>query len=120
MAAARRDYYELLGEKRGASEKDIRQAYRKLARKFHPDINPNDKTAEEQFKQVSEAYEVLSDKEKRAKYDRYGHDWQFAEQAEAARAQGYGPGGYRTRTYTTNDFSDIEDLFGADAGGGGI
>src|SRR6266568_4026475 len=119
MAATKRDYYDLLGVKRNSSEKDIRQAYRKLARKYHPDVNPNDKTSEDRFKEVSEAYEVLSDKDKRAKYDRYGHDWQFAEQAEAARAQGYGPGGFRTRTYTTNDFSDIEDLFGADAGAGG-
>jgi len=117
MAATKRDYYDLLGVKRNASEKEIRQAYRKLARKFHPDVNPNDKTSEEQFKQVSEAYEVLSDKDKRAKYDRYGHEWQFAEQAEAARAQGYGPGGFR-RTYTSGDFSDAEDLFGGDGFGG--
>ena len=122
MAATRRDYYDLLGVKRDASEKEIRQAYRKLARKYHPDINPNDKTSEERFKQVSEAYEVLSDKDKRGKYDRYGHDWQMAEQAEAARAQGYGPGGFRTRTYTTGDPSDMEDIFGGggDGGLGGI
>jgi len=111
--ATRRDYYEVLGVKRDASEKEIRQAYRKLARKFHPDVNPNDKSSEAQFKEVSEAYEVLSDAEKRAKYDRYGHDWQHAEQAEAARAQaGYGGSGFRTQ-YT--DLSDLEDLFG---GGG--
>src|SRR5439155_4626787 len=120
MAATKRDYYDILGVKRGASEKEVRQAYRKLARKFHPDVNPNDKTSAEQFKQVSEAYEVLSDKDKRAKYDRYGHDWQFAEQAEAARAQGYGPGGFRTRTYTAGDFSAAGDLFGTGDGFGGI
>ena len=119
MAATKRDFYDILGVKRDASEKDIRQAYRKLARKFHPDVNPNDKTSEERFKEVSEAYEVLSDKDKRAKYDRYGHDWQFAEQAEAARAQGYGPGGSRTRTYTTGDLSDMEDLFGGGGDGFG-
>jgi len=120
MAAARRDYYEVLGVKRGASEKDIRQAYRKLARKHHPDVNPNDKTSEARFKEASEAYEVLSDKDKRAKYDRYGHDWALADQAEAARAQGFGPG-FRTRTYTTSDPSDIEDLFrGGDGGLGGM
>jgi curved DNA-binding protein len=119
MAATKRDYYEVLGVKRDASEKDIRQAYRKLARKYHPDVNPNDKAAEERFKEVSEAYEVLSDKDKRAKYDRYGPNWEFAEQAEAARAQGYG-GGFR-RTYTTTDFADVEDLFGGGDGGlGGI
>jgi DnaJ-class molecular chaperone len=63
---------------------------------------------------------VISDKEKRAKYDRYGHDWQFGEQAEAARAQGYGPGGFRTRTYTTGDYGDIEDLFANGDGLGGM
>jgi curved DNA-binding protein len=116
MAATKRDYYDVLGVKRDSSEKDIRQAYRKLARKHHPDVNPNDKASEERFKEASEAYEVLSDKDKRAKYDRYGHDWQFAEQAEAARAQGYGPGGFR-RSYTTADYADIEDLFGGGDGG---
>ena len=120
MAATKRDYYEVLGVKRNASEKDIRQAYRKLARKYHPDVNPSDKTAEARFKEVSEAYEVLSDKDKRTKYDRYGHDWEIAEQAEAARAQGFGPGGFRTRTYTTGDLGDIEDLFGGDGSFGGV
>jgi DnaJ-class molecular chaperone len=110
--AARRDYYQVLGVKRDASEKEIRQAYRKLARSYHPDLNPGDAAAEEKFKEASEAHEVLSDKEKRAKYDRYGHDWKYAEQAEAARAQaGYGDG--RARVYT--DFSNLEDLFGGQA-----
>src|SRR5919202_1873672 len=109
--ANKRDYYDVLGVKRNSSEKEIRQAYRKLARTYHPDLNPNDKSAEDRFKEISEAYEVLSDKDKRGKYDRYGHDWQMAEQAEAARAQaGYGTGGFRTRTYT--DYADLEDLFG--------
>jgi curved DNA-binding protein len=110
--ATKRDYYEVLGVKRGASEKEIRQAYRKLARKFHPDVNPNDQTSEDKFKEVSEAYEVLSDEEKRGKYDRYGHDWQHGEQAEAARAQA-GYGGFRTQ-YGSGP--DLDDLFG----GGGI
>src|SRR5688572_11878546 len=89
--ATKQDYYEALGVKRDASEKEIRQAYRRLARQYHPDVSPNDKTAEERFKEISEAYEVLSDKENRAKYDRYGHDWQHAEQAEeAARRAGFG------------------------------
>jgi len=110
VASTRRDYYEVLGVKKGALEKEIRQAYRKLARKYHPDVNPNDKTAESHFKELSEAYEVLSDKDKRAKYDRYGHDWQLAEQAEAARAQRFGSGAFRGQTYA--DLSELEDLFG--------
>src|ERR1044071_1833548 len=115
MMATKRDYYEVLGIKRDASEKEIRQAYRRLARKFHPDLNPNDKAAEESFKEISSAYEVLSDKEKRAKYDRYGHDWAYAEQAEAARAAGGGSYAY-TRSY---DFTDLDDLFGNAGGFGG-
>jgi DnaJ-class molecular chaperone len=113
--ANRRDYYDVLGVKRNASEKEIRQAYRKLARTYHPDLNPNDKSAEDKFKEISEAYEVLSDKDKRSKYDRYGHDWEMAEQAEAARAQaGFGTSGFRTRTYT--DYTDLDDLFGGQGG----
>lgn len=96
MAATKRDYYEVLGVGRGASEKEIRQAYRKLARKYHPDLNPNDKTAEARFKEIGEAYEVLSDAEKRAKYDRYGHDWQLREQQEeAARKAGFDPNSFQ-------------------------
>jgi len=113
VASTRRDYYEVLGVKKGALEKEIRQAYRKLARKYHPDVNPNDKTAEARFKELSEAYEVLSDKDKRGKYDRYGHDWQLADQAEAARAQRFGSGAFHGQTYA--DLSELEDLFG---GGG--
>jgi DnaJ-class molecular chaperone len=116
--AIKRDFYDILNVKRDASEKDIRQAYRRLARKLHPDVNPNDKVAEERFKEVSEAYEVLSDKEKRAKYDRYGHDWQFGEQAEAARAQANGA--RRGRVRTEADLSDFEDLFGGRGGGSGM
>jgi DnaJ-class molecular chaperone len=115
--ATKRDYSEVLGVKRDASEKEIRQAYRRLARKYHPDLNPNDKQAEDSFKEISSAYEVLSDKEKRAKYDRYGHDFAFAEQAEAARAASGGGGGfYSSRSY---DFSDLDDLFGGGGGGFG-
>ena len=71
-----KDYYKILGVERSASEEDIRKAYRKLAMKYHPDRNPNDKEAEERFKEINEAYEVLSDQEKRKKYDAYGANWQ--------------------------------------------
>ena len=83
---AGKDYYSILGIRRGASEKEIKQAYRKLARQYHPDVNPGDKSAEAKFKQINEAYEVLSDKEKRQKYDQYGDQWQYADQF--ARATG--------------------------------
>lgn len=93
---AKRDYYDILGVSRNASDKEIRQAYRKMARKYHPDVNPGDKTAEVRFKEIGEAYEVLSDQEKRAKYDRYGHGWQNREaQEEAARRAGFRPGEFR-------------------------
>ena len=71
-----RDYYQVLGVERGASEAEIKKAYRKLARQHHPDINPGNATAEAKFKEINEAYEVLSDKDKREKYDRFGRDWQ--------------------------------------------
>src|SRR6202451_2787387 len=70
----KQDYYELLGVSRKAAQKEIRQAYRRLARKFHPDLNPGDKSAEEKFKQVQEAYDVLSDAKKRQMYDQFGFD----------------------------------------------
>lgn len=82
-----KDYYDTLGIKRDASEKDIKQSYRRLARKYHPDVNPGDKSAEAKFKQINEAYEVLSDKDKRQKYDQYGDQWQHADQFEQARRQ---------------------------------
>ena len=72
--AEKRDYYEVLGVARDASSDDIKKAYRKLAVKYHPDRNPDDKEAEEKFKEAAEAYDVLSDSEKRAKYDRFGHN----------------------------------------------
>ena len=73
MAEQKRDYYEVLGVDRNASEEDIKKAYRKLAKKYHPDVNPGDKEAEKKFKEASEAYAVLSDSEKRRQYDQFGH-----------------------------------------------
>ena len=81
------DYYNILGVKRDASEREIKQAYRRLARKYHPDVNPGDKSAETKFKQINGAYEVLSDKEKRKKYDKFGDQWQYADQFAGAGGQ---------------------------------
>lgn len=88
MATSYKDYYKILGVPRDASEKDIKSAYRRLARKYHPDVNPGDNTSEERFKEISEAYEVLSDSNKRARYDQFGQYWQ---QAGAGTQEG--PGG---------------------------
>lgn len=82
---ASKDYYAILGVSRTASEKEIKQAYRRLARQYHPDVNPGDKSAEAKFKEINEAYEVLANPEKRQKYDQYGEQWQFAEQFTRAR-----------------------------------
>jgi DnaJ-class molecular chaperone len=124
-----KDYYQTLGVGKTASEKEIKQAYRKLARKFHPDVNPGDKSAEARFKEINEAYEVLGDPDKRKKYDELGANWRMYEQAQAA-GQGWpggagspfgdmsgqggawtinmgGPGGYRTMTE-----EEMHDLFG--------
>ena len=91
------DYYKTLGLSKNASADDIKKAYRKLARKLHPDLNPNDKDAHKKFQQINEANEVLSDPEKRKKYDQYGQDWKHAEQFEKAKQQqgrqGFGGGG---------------------------
>jgi molecular chaperone DnaJ len=99
---AKRDYYEVLGLRRGASEQEIKRAYRKLARKHHPDVNPGDKAAETKFKEISEAYEVLSDPEKRRRYDQFGHET-FAPGAGARGPAEPGFGGF--------DFGGVE--FGA-------
>ncbi|HEY4668268.1 MAG TPA: DnaJ domain-containing protein, partial [Tepidiformaceae bacterium] len=75
-----KNLYDVLGVSRGASQKDIRAAYRKLARKHHPDVNPNDRTAEARFKEINQAHEVLADPDKRKKYDKYGDRWEYADQ----------------------------------------
>jgi len=115
------DYYKILGIDKTAAPKDIKSAYRKLARKYHPDLNPNDKDANKNFQQINEANEVLSDPEKRKKYDQYGKDWQHAdefekqkqyqEQSSATRGSGFSGG-------QSGDFSEFfESMFGGAAGG---
>src|ERR1043165_3384150 len=110
------DYYKVLGLEKTATEADVKNAYRKLARKHHPDLNPNDKEANKKFQQVNEANEVLSDPEKRKKYDQYGKDWQHAEQFEQARQYQQAPRGgeeFFTGNFGEGDFSDFfESLFG--------
>ena len=106
---AGKDYYKILGVSRSATEKEIKQAYRRLARKHHPDVNPGDKSAEARFKDINEAHEVLSDAEKRKKYDRFGDQWQHADQFAKA-GQGAQGDFRRGGTYTTSDFGDVGDL----------
>jgi molecular chaperone DnaJ len=91
---ATKDYYSILGLSRSASDKDIKQAYRKLARKYHPDVNPGNKAAEEKFKEINQAYEVLSDADKRKKYDQYGEQWEHADQFAQAGRQGQTGAGF--------------------------
>jgi len=118
------DYYKLLGIDKTATPKEIKSAYRKLARKFHPDLNPNDKEAKRKFQQINEANEVLSDTDKRKKYDHYGKDWQHSEQFEKQQEyqqQSSGSGGTRyTQQQSGEDFSDFfESLFGGTSPGQG-
>jgi DnaJ-class molecular chaperone len=114
-----KDYYATLGVTKASSEKEIKQAYRKLARKFHPDVNPGDKAAEARFKDINEAYEVLGDAAKRSKYDELGANWRQYEQAErAGAANPRSPAGTRTRAarrrggFRTMTQEEMEDLFG--------
>src|ERR1051326_5488304 len=101
------DYYKLLGVEKNATQEDIKKAYRKLARKYHPDVNPNDKEAHKKFQQINEANEVLSDPEKRKKYDQYGKDWQHAEQFEQARQSQQRSRPFGRETFT-GDFGEGE------------
>jgi DnaJ-class molecular chaperone len=117
---AKKDHYQILGVTRNASEKEIKQAYRRLARKHHPDLNPGDKSAEARFKEINAAYEVLSNPEKRKKYDQFGDQWEYAEQFAKAGGQervrwDFGKGG---ATFEYGDLGNIfSSLFG-DAGTG--
>ena len=110
MAETKRDYYEVLGVDRNADEAALKKAYRQLAKKYHPDMNPGDAEAEKKFKEASEAYAVLSDAEKRRQYDQFGH---------AAFEQGGGPGGFGGFDFSSADMGDIfGDIFGDLFGGG--
>ncbi len=124
MAVDYKDYYKILGLSKGATDKEIKAAYRKLARQHHPDVNQGDKSAEDKFKDVGEAYDVLSDPDKRAKYDQFGDQWKAYSQA------GYGGGGRSPQpggpaggsVYTENDFGGfggIDDFLSSLFGGGG-
>ena len=110
MAENKRDYYEVLGVSKGASEEEIKKAYKKLARKYHPDMNPGDKEAEEKFKEVNEANEVLSDPEKKARYDQFGFAGVDPSYGAGAGGGAYSAGGF--------DFGDLGDIFGSFFGGG--
>jgi curved DNA-binding protein len=120
------DYYKTLGLSKNASADDIKKAYRKLARKLHPDLNPNDKEAHKKFQQINEANEVLSDPEKRKKYDQYGQDWKHADQFEKAKQQqgsrgfggsDFGGGNFGGYTYSSGDDSEFSDFFESLFGG---
>lgn len=110
MAENKRDYYEVLGVSKGASEEEIKKAYKKLARKYHPDMNPGDKEAEEKFKEINEANEVLSDPDKKARYDQFGFAGVDPNYGAGAGGGAYGAGGF--------DFGDLGDIFGSFFGGG--
>lgn len=120
------DYYKVLGIDKSASTKDVKNAYRKLARKYHPDLNPNNQEAKLNFQQINEAHEVLSDPEKRKKYDQYGKDWQHADEFEKQKqyynqsAHAQGPRGESFWGDTRGDFSDFfTSMFGGGAAGRG-
>ena len=108
MPEQKRDFYEVLGASRGASDDEIKKAYRKLAKQYHPDLNPGDKTAEAKFKEINEAYEILTDKDKRSRYDQFGH---------AGVDPNFGAGGGGFGGFNMGDI-DLGDLFGSFFGGG--
>src|SRR5438132_13678514 len=120
MAVNTKDFYEVLGVGRSASAEDIKKAYRKLARKLHPDLNPGDKTAEERFKELQEAYDVLSDAENRKLFDQYGENWRAVKQGAAAPPPGWqgarATGGSQAAGF---DFRDFE-VGGVRPGAGGF
>jgi len=113
------DYYKILGVDKNASTEDIKKAYRKLARKHHPDLNPNNPEAVKLFQQINEANEVLGDPENRKKYDQYGKDWKHAEQFEQARRQQQASGAYsQGNPFGDDDYSDFfSSMFGNRGGG---
>ena len=120
------DYYKILGINKNATDKDIKKAYRKLARKYHPDINPNNKEAEKKFKEINEANEVLSNPENRKKYDKYGKDWKHADEIEKQRAQqaqyaryAGGGGGNPFGGFSGGGQGDYSDFFEQMFGGAG-
>ena len=108
------DYYKTLEVSKTATQDEIKKAYRKLARKYHPDMNPNDKNAEQKFKEINEANEVLSNPENRAKYDKYGEHWQHGEEYERAQQQAQGGfGGFAQGDFQEGDYSDFfRNMFG--------
>src|ERR1044071_2122505 len=133
MVAKARDFYDVLGVQRSASDDEIKKAYRKLARKFHPDLNPGDKGAEDQFKRMQEAYDVLSNSEDRKLYDQYGDNWRAVKAGAGAPPPGWeqtgrsshqpggGSGGFdfdggRFHTGGAGGFDIFEELFGGARG----
>lgn len=117
------DYYKTLGVSRSASDKEIKSAFRKLARQYHPDVNPGDEAAEQRFKEINEAHEVLGDKDSRKKYDKYGENWMHADRIEEMQRQGgfgAGPGmGGAFRFGGSQGFSGLGDILGQFFSGGG-
>ena len=110
---AEKNYYTTLGVRKGASKKEIQQAYRKLARQYHPDVNPGDTTSEARFKEINAAYEVLSDPEKQKRYDKYGDQWQYSDQIEEMQRRGGQTFRFGGSTGTGFDTGDLGSLFGS-------